>query len=383
MSRKNTDTLWEAKPHTIAKIELLEAYLKPWVAILGQTRFRQNIVYVDGFCGSGEYKNYSKGSPIAAVNAANAVLNDSKGAWKAGDVHLVFMDENRKRIAHLEEKLSVISLHPRVHIRTIAAVFTEGLAEIRRDLSQSFKAHHPLFVFIDPFGAKGAPFETVAAILQSPCSEVLINLDADGIARIFQAGDKAGHEQNLSEIFGDDSWRGRLAATGSFHEKCASILELYKYKLKALPNVGYVFSFEMRNTSGLDYYLVFASQHPLGLKKMKEAMKKIDQTGAYQFSDASLGQATLFRSDDPECFAQKMRVCFNSQRVEWHELERYALNETPFLNPKSMLNLLEKQGLIHAEMRSGEKRARRYSYPDGKVAAIIFSGEENVKNKQN
>lgn len=378
MSRKKTDTLWEAKPHTIAKIELLETYLKPWFAILGQKRFRQDIVYVDGFCGPGEYKNHPKGSPIAAVNAANTILNDSKAVWKAGDVHLIFMDESRKRIANLDKKLAGIKLHPRIHIRTNAVLFTKGLAEIRRDLSKSFEAHHPLFIFIDPFGAKGAPFETVAEILQSPCSEVLLNLDADGIARIFQAGDKAGHEQNLSDIFGDDSWQGALAATGVFHEKCASILELYKDKLKSLPNVGYVFSFEMRNASGLDYYLVFASQHPLGLKKMKEAMKKIDQAGAYQFSDASLGQTALFRFDDPEISAQKMHACFNGRRVEWRELERYALNETPFLNPKSMLNLLEKQGLIQVEIRPGESQARRYSYPDSKIAAIIFSGEENV-----
>jgi len=92
MSRKKTATLWEAKPHTIAKIELLETYLKPWFAILGRSRPGQGIVYVDGFCGPGEYKNHTKGSPIAAVNAANSVLNDSQGAWKAGDVHLIFMD---------------------------------------------------------------------------------------------------------------------------------------------------------------------------------------------------------------------------------------------------------------------------------------------------
>jgi len=372
MSRKKSETLWEASAHTIAKIKLLESYLKPWFVILGRSRFGQNIVYVDGFCGPGEYKNHPKGSPMAAVDAANTVLNDPKGRWEAGDVHLVFMDKDPDSIAHLGKKLEGISRHPRIHVRTIAKPFTEGLAEIRRDLSQSFEAHHPLFVFIDPFGAKGAPFTTVADILHSSCSEVLINLDADGIARIFLAGNKAGYEQNLREIFGDDSWRDVLAPAGSFHEKCTRVLDLYKRKLKSLPNVRYVFSFEMRNTSGLAYYLVFASQHPLGLKKMKEAMKKIDQAGAYQFSDASLGQATLFRFDNPEGFAQKMHVCFNGRRVEWREVEDYALNETPFLNPKGMLNLLEKQKLIQVEIKPGERRSYQYSYPDGKVRAIIF-----------
>jgi len=371
MSWKKPDVLWKACPHTIAKIELLESYLEPWFAILGRSRYKQDIVYVDGFCGPGEYSNHPTGSPMAAINAANSILNADKGYWKAGDVHLVFIDKDANSIAHLDKKLAEMLLHPRIHTRTIAKSFIEGLKEIRRELSRSFKAHHPLFVFIDPFGVKGVPFRIVAEILQSPCSEVLINLDADGIARIFQAGDKAGHEKNLREIFGDNSWRDVLTAVGSFHEKCASVLELYKRKLKSLPNVGYVFSFEMRNKSGLDYYLVFASQHPLGLKKMKSAMKKIDQTGSYQFSDAHAGQPLLFQFEHPENSAQRMHAHFSGQKVNWSVVDAYALTETPYENPKIMLKNLESKNLIQVETKSGYTR-RRGQYPDGKVTAIIF-----------
>jgi len=371
MSWEKTDVLWDAKPHTIAKIELLESYLKPWFAILGRSRSRQDIVYVDGFCGPGEYTNHPSGSPIAAINAVNDILNSPDGSWKAGNVHLVFIDKDQRSINHLNTRLETIDKHSRVNIQTIAKPFLEGLTEVRQSLSHSFDTHHPLFVFIDPFGATGVPFEVVADILNSNCSEILINLDADGIARIFKAGDHAAHEKNLGEIFGDDSWH-ELEGKQSFSEQCTHVLELYKQRLKSLPNVRYVFSFEMGNKKGLDYFLVFASQHHLGLEKMKEAMKKIDQTGAYQFSDASHGQSFLFRFDNPEDFAPRMFGYFDGRSVPWQEIADYALNESPFINPKKMLAVLEKKELIQVTMKFGKTRARKNTYPDGMVKAIIF-----------
>ena len=65
------------------------------------------------------------------------------------------------------------------------------------------------------------------------------------------------------------------------------ILELYLSRLRSIRNVRYVFPFGMSKSGRLiDYFLIFASQHHRGLEKMKEAMKRIDQTGEYRFSDA-------------------------------------------------------------------------------------------------
>ena len=65
-------------------------------------------------------------------------------------------------------------------IHTHNADFVTGLAALRKDIPAPFCKSHPLFVFIDPFGATGAPFSAVSEILTSGCSEVLINVDADG-----------------------------------------------------------------------------------------------------------------------------------------------------------------------------------------------------------
>lgn len=75
MSPKKLPTVWNAPPHTIAKIEMLRAYLVAWFQILGRSRRGQELLYVDGFAGPGEYSNYSVGSPVAALSAAREALD--------------------------------------------------------------------------------------------------------------------------------------------------------------------------------------------------------------------------------------------------------------------------------------------------------------------
>jgi hypothetical protein len=45
--------VWDADSHTIAKTEMLKAYLNAWFRILGMKRRGQTILYVDGFAGPG------------------------------------------------------------------------------------------------------------------------------------------------------------------------------------------------------------------------------------------------------------------------------------------------------------------------------------------
>ena len=198
MPPKKFKTVWEAQPHTIAKIEILKGYLVAWFQILGRTRRDQDILYVDGFAGPGEYTNYPEGSPLAALNAANTAINLTANQWVASRVHCAFIEPEPDRFKHLEHKIDSVARSERIVIHSYRSSFVDGLEEVRSEVPVPFKAEQPLFVFIDPFGATGVPFSTVAQLLRSPCSEVLINLDADGIARIFQAGESADHETNLA-----------------------------------------------------------------------------------------------------------------------------------------------------------------------------------------
>ena len=87
--------------------------------------------------------------------------------------------------------------------QAINARFDDGMAKVREQFPKAFATDSPLFVLIDPFGAKGAPYELVGDILSTRCSEVLINLDSDGLGRIYNAADRADHENIFETAFGD------------------------------------------------------------------------------------------------------------------------------------------------------------------------------------
>lgn len=121
----------------------------------------------------------------------------------------------------------------------------------------------------------------------------------------------------------------------------------------------------------IDYFLIFASQHHRGLEKMKEAMKRIDQSGEFLFSDAHADQLRLFRFDNPEDFSPRLFRRFTGSKVSYAEVRDYALNETPFTNPKSMLKHLEQQG--HIVVESTNRKRKKGTYPDDTIIAIQFN----------
>lgn len=368
MSSHKQSPVWIAEPHTIAKIKILETYLNAWLPILGSKRKGQDLLYVDGFAGPGEYSNFSDASPIVACRAATKTSTSDN--WCAGLINCVFIEPDIAAFTHLKERLQVFDSNRRLHIHLINSSFDEGIDQIKELFPKSFQGSHPLFVFIDPFGAKGAEFRHVAEILRGDTSEVLINFDADGIGRIFRAGKHANAERLLTSIYGDYSWK-LLEVHSNFDLLCREALNLYKSSLKSLPKVKYVFAFEMRSKSGLlNYFLVFASKHPLGLTKMKEAMRSLDQNGGYLFSDAHVDQPSLFRWDDPDEYASKMHDIFKGKIVSYAETSDFALNETPFVNPKSMLRILESKGLINVV--SNDSKRRRGNFPEEKIVSIQF-----------
>lgn len=377
MPSKQFDTIWKAEPHTIAKIELLQAYLKAWLSILGIRRRGQQLLYIDGFAGPGEYTNHPTGSPIAAIEAANSVMETHARDWIAGDIHCAFIDSDPKRMDHLKRRIARLPLMNRLHVYMHGTTFVEGIGQVRKEICEPFTKGHPLFVFIDPFGAKGVPFGTVSEILSSSCSEVLINLDADGIDRIFHAGDDACADANLTDIFGNDCWRSELSREGIASERCRRVLDLYKRRLRTINDVKYVFSFEMKgHHATLNYYLVFASQNRLGLQKMKEAMRSIGQNGDYSFSDAGVGQMSMFQADqgdEIERFAGKVYGFCKGRRLSYQEVEDYVLNETSCSNPKKILKCLEDQGRLRkVEVKPGDVRRKGY-FAEEVVVAVTFT----------
>ena len=361
MSSKNS-TIWAAEPHTIAKIEMLRSYLYQWFSILGTTFKGKDLWYIDGFAGPGEYTNYAQGSPLAALNAAEEAMMKAGPRWAAGDIHCLFIEEDEARFKHLKRKLDEIAAKPRIFSRSFHGKFVDGHLWLKGELKNPFTTSNPVFAFIDPFGPRGLSFKVVKDLLSRRACEVLVNLDSDGVSRIYRAGDNANHRELLNDVFGGDAWERELAGVPQ-QEAVRRVVALYKKSLRSLPDVKYTFSFEMRKKSDIfDYHLVFASQHAKGLERMKEVMKKIDKSGSYCFSDGDFGQQHLFTFDDPAVAADQLFKHFSGSTIDYSDINTYALNESPFPNPKSMLNLLERAGRIL--VNSGGQQRMKNTFPD-------------------
>jgi three-Cys-motif partner protein len=368
---KKLPTVWQAEPHTIAKITILRQYLHAWFRILGKTIKNQTILFVDGFAGPGSYTNYAEGSPLAALHTAQSAVADLGANFFAKEVRCAFIEKDPKRFEVLCSSLDVEPKSSKIGVSRFQGEFEAGIKEVREKIPGPFHGQGALFVFADPFGGTGIPFTAFASCMEGQAAELLINLDADGIGRIFQANNP-NREEQLTGLFGDESWRSALDASAPLAHLSLAILNLYKRRLRSLPSVNYVWSFAMRNNNDqISYHLVFASKHPLGLEKMKEAMRVIDQTGTYSFSDAHVDQHRLFVEDNEAHYAELLWQEFNGRNVPYADVRLYALNETPFLNAKAMLRYLENHCKVEAKIFAGLTR-KKGDFSDDKVAWLRF-----------
>jgi three-Cys-motif partner protein len=360
----NPPAVWEADPHTLAKIEIMRGYLRLWFTILGPSF--KHLAYIDGFAGPGRYSNSTEGSPVAALEAAMAAIA-AKKELESVQFSFLFVEKREDFVESLRSVISAINHPPNIKISIEQGLFAD---KAHQYLSRPGADKIPAFAFVDPFGATGVPFNIIGNLLSRRSCELLLNLDSDGIARVLAAQDSQKNQENLTSLFGDDSWRN-LNRGLSQSALSAQILDLYKTKLRALPNVKYVFTFTMNSRNGkLNYHLLFASQHHLGLEKMKEAMKAVDKTGAYSFCDDVAGQETMpFDFSNPSLWAEKLQSRFAGKWLPYADFRDYTLNETPFTNPKEIFKLLKAKEKIQVLWKGPSPKQ---GYPEEKIRSILI-----------
>jgi three-Cys-motif partner protein len=272
-------TVWKLDPHTRAKHAILSRYLQAWTAILTQGGFPK-VAYLDGFAGPGQYEGGEDGSPIIALKAA---LDHS--ARIRGQVIFVFVEEKQDRAEFLRQLVQSMSLPKNFVVRIDGGKTFEQAFEAFRHVHADRKGRlPPTFAFIDPFGWTGAPFSVVQSILGQPSCEVFVTFMYEEINRFIGLPDQ---ETNFDVFFGTRDWRSGINLAKPA-ERNRFLHDLYLRQLKHAAGAKYVRSFQMRNAAGVtDYYLFYATNSPIGLKKMKEAMWKVDESGEFTFSDAT------------------------------------------------------------------------------------------------
>ena len=350
--------LWVRKPHTAAKHSILRHYLEAWFPKLAWTR---RVFFVDGFAGPGEYAGGEPGSPIIALNAAL----QHKGDLSKCELLFMFVERDADRFRQLQDVLQRIDTKENVKFQALQGEFANHFGNILDRLESERKNLAPSFIMVDPFGFTGMPFELIGRAAAQPRSEFLISFMYDSIVRWRNQPD---HEQTFDVLFGCPDWR-RADGVPTPADRKAFLLDLYLAQLRSC-GMDYVRSFELLDSGNrTEYFLVFATHSIDGLKAMKAAMWKVDPTGRYQFSDATVSsQLTLFATE-PDYVQLKALLLgrFAGQAISISAIEEFVVADTAFREShykRQILAPMEREGELTV-VRSPRKM--RYRYPLGTI----------------
>jgi three-Cys-motif partner protein len=335
-------TIWELEPHTAAKHEILRRYVQAWAPILSQGNF-PHLVFVDGFAGPGRYSNGEEGSPIVAIKA---VIDQPRPIKAKVDFHFIELDVKRSR--HLATEIGSLALPANVSAKIHGGrAFQDTFPEVWDSyVSRSGRSRPPTFVFIDPFGFK-IPFSYVAKVLRAQSCEVLITFMFEEINRFLSQGQQP---DNFDDLFGCRDWREGIDIKVP-RERVKFLHDLYQRQLTQAAGANFVRSFAMRNERNtMDYFLFFATNSEIGLKKIKEAMWRVDESGTYTFSDATDPNQSVLFSVEPDRELLKRIIVdkFSGTETTPGEIERFVVHETPFREThyKKVLQSLEESERI-------------------------------------
>jgi hypothetical protein len=219
----------------------------------------------------------------------------------------------------------------------------------------------PTFVFIDPFGFS-IPISIIKRIMSRPRCEVLITFMYEEINRFI--GEPRLWDC-LTLLYGNAEWK-RIIPIRDPGTRELELQGIYKNQLQTEAGIKFVTSFKMTNkTNRTDYFLFFGTNHLLGLKKMKAAMWDVDESGSFEFSDATYNpaQPTLFQVE-PNYQSLKNAIIdkFGGRSVKIVDLETFVLTQTPFREThykRKILAPMEREGEIRVH---GAKDRRRGSF---------------------
>jgi len=350
-------TRWQLEPHTRAKHEILKRYLQAWMVILSQGRFPE-ILYIDGFAGPGEYIGGEAGSPTIALDTALSYRPPLQAK-----VHFLCVEKDPDRADHLRQQIALRTIPSNFNVIIDGGTTFE--ASFNSRYSQFVRGGRlmPTFAFIDPFGWTGAPFDLVKKILANPSCEVFVNFMYEEINRFIGHPDQV---DNFNSFFGTDTWKP-LIGRDDPRQRNRGLHDLYLQQLHLDADAAYVRSFEMSNSKDVtDYYLFYATNSLLGLRKMKEAMWKVDEGGEFRFSDSTdPNQFVLFeKAPRVAILASQLRATLASGALTIGEIQRHVIVETAFREThyKPILKAWELESAL--EIINAPQGRKRGTFPD-------------------
>lgn len=253
---------WDYTEHTRAKHEILRRYLDAWYSILGASQAEQLLI-VDGFAGRGKYNGGEAGSPALIHDAAVRAV----GRGVAQKITIACSEATPGNYECLKGVVAELPECPGVEVRARERTFSDAASPLAEWLAHQ-KRRVPTFVFVDPFGFTGVPLELIRALMAVEHVEVLLTFMARDMSRFLTLETV---EETLNEFFGGEAWCACIDPDEHARTECL----LLSYQEVVRPDIALYATpfrvFEDERQTPL-YYLIHLTNHPLGMRRMKEAM---------------------------------------------------------------------------------------------------------------
>ena len=352
------DILWPCKPRTAIKLKILEKYLSSWFTILGNSGYYRRAIYIDTFCGPGQYATGEDGSPIVALKhgrTASARYRDFNPSFH-------FIDNDKNAIDHLK---SIPKFQSAEKYFNSLYVYTGDFPDLVDTVIRNANIGKttPVFSFVDPFGIGASPFTTISKLLPNKHSEMFVNFMGGWANRFINHSDKLA--QHVEGLLGGNFVERVLSAP----DRTEEIYKIYVEQLSSI--VPFVKRFQLFDETGQkDNALIFCGYHPKGYIAMKKAMWAMDPVHGQNFSEKQHAIERNFISllpDEPYLAPLRSSILkqFAQQRaVKMYTIDEWVENETNYLTT----HLRKSGGLMET------------LYNEGKIKYFDKEGKKKVKN---
>lgn len=356
-----SDVVWPRARHTEAKHQLLVRYLEAWIGILGS--WADHVLLVDGFAGPGEYAGREPGSPVLMLDA---FLRRRDRTRLKPVFHYLFIEDNQRRYEHLAALIGQRTLIAgKVDVDIVhgdfATVFPAKLDAIRTSLGEV----PPTFAFIDPFGAGDEAAPLASSLVSLPRCEALVYVPITHLARFVDSPDM---ETTLNRLYDGPAWRSATIYS-DLQTRKQILQDAFIARLNA--SCRYVRPFEIVPEIGRNsYVLFFGTNNELGLRRMKDAMWKLDPAGGATFRDSSTVDHPVLFATKPDLthLEQVLRRHFARDPFSIESAGQFTLTETAFRDNghlKPSLKVAEVDKRIEVIAAKPERRAG--TFPQGTV----------------
>jgi len=391
---------------TQVKHLVLSNYLGAWAGIivnglaktaqsqLSQGRpFQVQFLYVDGFSHKGLYLGDTAdlllgasangsvwGSPVVGIQELDRARAFALKTYGFNlDVRAVLVEERKEHFDDLQESLKLAGFGDRIITNPVKLLPPSGyVTTIQGDFLQSVDkliaataiGYNWTFLFLDPWGPTGIPYDVVSRLIALQKTDVMINLPyydlhkKQGILhRMWEASSDEGLLRNYDALFGTDEWRKRCRtafASAEDHDRSWRIEnELASFYLERLrmadPSLAVKhIRLQFPDRERAMFYLFLTTHDPSGALALNQILAEAElseyerkwnyQQAKWVHRSNQVGQRTLFefglgseeppprvvRTVDAEAVGKHVWNEFRGQQRTKRDVYRFLANSDLF-----------------------------------------------------